>query len=225
MLYGIVQNGLLLVGKFYGVVYFGCTVCHGDSFRALRERYCRLDTKNLTSSKDKILSYVAQRKARAAELRIESGTLLAKAHLEAGKAWAAGASEAEMQPVLQAIRASYWHFNSLQRAAYFHASQETFTEFANAIRYAQQARVELRKILARHGAGDWEAPAFDTKDKVLALLNLSEREAYIKAKCLSNKKDLVRWTEPAEKNGTYDKNYVAPDQIENWHTRECSRYE
>ena len=50
MLYGIVQNGLLLVGKFYGVVYFGCTVCHGDSFRALRERYYRLDTKNLTSS-------------------------------------------------------------------------------------------------------------------------------------------------------------------------------
>ena len=50
MLYGIVQNGLLLVGKFYGVVYFGCTVCHRDSFRALRERYYRLDTKNLTSS-------------------------------------------------------------------------------------------------------------------------------------------------------------------------------
>ena len=48
--YGIVQNGLLLVGKFYGVVYFGCTVCHGDSFRTLRERYYRLDTKNLTSS-------------------------------------------------------------------------------------------------------------------------------------------------------------------------------
>ena len=47
--YGIVQNGLLLVGKFYGVVYFGCTVCHGDSFRALRERYYRLDTKNITS--------------------------------------------------------------------------------------------------------------------------------------------------------------------------------
>uniref|UniRef100_UPI003AB1F397 hypothetical protein n=1 Tax=Duodenibacillus massiliensis TaxID=1852381 RepID=UPI003AB1F397 len=50
LLYGIVQNGLLLVGKFYGVVYFGCTVCHGDSFRALRERYYRFDTKNITSS-------------------------------------------------------------------------------------------------------------------------------------------------------------------------------
>ncbi|WP_417042434.1 ATP-binding protein [Duodenibacillus massiliensis] len=25
-------------------------MCHGDSFRALRERYYRLDTKNLTSS-------------------------------------------------------------------------------------------------------------------------------------------------------------------------------
>jgi len=52
LLCGIVQNGLLLVGKFYGVVYFGCTVCYGDSFRALRERYYRLDTKNITSSKN-----------------------------------------------------------------------------------------------------------------------------------------------------------------------------
>ena len=50
MLYGIVQKGLVLVGKFYGVVYFGCTVCPSDSFRALRERYYRLDTKKLTSS-------------------------------------------------------------------------------------------------------------------------------------------------------------------------------
>ena len=49
MLYGIVQNGVLLVGNFYGVVYFGCAVCHGDFFRALRERYYRLDTKSLTS--------------------------------------------------------------------------------------------------------------------------------------------------------------------------------
>lgn len=222
----------------HGQMGLSCTTCHmpkvtknGQTYtshnigRPLKTFEASCSGCHDVKNKDKILSYVAQRKARAAELRIESGTLLAKAHLEAGKAWAAGASEAEMQPVLQAIRASYWRFNSLQRAAYFHASQETFTEFANAIRYAQQARVELRKILARHGAGDWETPAFDTKDKVLALLNLPEREAYIKAKCLSNKKDLVRWTEPAEKNGTYDKNYVAPDQIENWHTRECSRYE
>ena len=49
LLYGIVQDGLL-VGKFDGVVDFGCTVCHGDSFRALRGRHYRLDTKNLTSS-------------------------------------------------------------------------------------------------------------------------------------------------------------------------------
>ena len=45
LLYGIVQDGLLLVDKFDGVVDFGCTVCHGDSFRALRGRHYRLDTK------------------------------------------------------------------------------------------------------------------------------------------------------------------------------------
>ena len=45
LLYGIVQDGLLLVSKFDGVVDFGCMVCHGDSFRALRGRHYRLDTK------------------------------------------------------------------------------------------------------------------------------------------------------------------------------------
>ena len=49
MLYGIVQNGLLLVGKIYGVVYFGCTVCHGDSFRAYGSAIIVRTQKNLTS--------------------------------------------------------------------------------------------------------------------------------------------------------------------------------
>lgn len=49
LLYGIVQDGLLPVGKFDGVVDFGCTVYQGESFRALRRRHYRLDTKNLTS--------------------------------------------------------------------------------------------------------------------------------------------------------------------------------
>ena len=48
LLYGIVQDGLLPVGKFDGVVDFGCTVYQGESFRALRGRHYRLDTKNLT---------------------------------------------------------------------------------------------------------------------------------------------------------------------------------
>ncbi len=41
------------------------TVCHGDSFRALRERYYRLDTKNLTSSQ---LSLLEKRKMFLTEL-------------------------------------------------------------------------------------------------------------------------------------------------------------
>ena len=49
LLYGIVQDGLLPVGKFDGVVDFGCTVYQGEFFRALRGRHYRLDTKNLTS--------------------------------------------------------------------------------------------------------------------------------------------------------------------------------
>lgn len=47
LLYGIVQDGLLPVGKFDGVVDFGCTVYQGEFFRALRGRHYRLDTKTL----------------------------------------------------------------------------------------------------------------------------------------------------------------------------------
>ncbi len=37
--------------------------------------------------------------------------LLVKAHIEAGAAWKAGATEAEMQPVLTLIRHSQWRWD------------------------------------------------------------------------------------------------------------------
>ena len=171
----------------------------------------------------KYQAIVKQMKDRAEDLRWKSGTLLAKAHLEAGKAWEVGATEKEMKPVLQNIRASYWRFNSLNRGAYFHNPQETLGEFANSIRYAEEARVQLRKILAKHGAANYVAPKFDTKEQAMALLKLPNRAAATKAKCRSIEVDSARWVVPSKKNGTYDKNYVAPDAVETWYTRECRK--
>ena len=171
----------------------------------------------------KYQAIVKQMKDRAEDLRWKSGTLLAKAHLEAGKAWEVGATEKEMKPVLQNIRASYWRFNSLNRGAYFHNPQETLGEFANSIRYAEEARVQLRKILAKHGAANYVAPKFDTKEQAMALLKLPNRAAATKAKCRSIEVDSARWVVPSTKNGTYDKNYVAPDAVETWYTRECRK--
>ena len=171
----------------------------------------------------KYQAIVKQMKDRAEDLRWKSGTLLAKAHLEAGKAWEVGATEKEMKPVLQNIRASYWRFNSLNRGAYFHNPQETLGEFANSIRYAEEARLQLRKILAKHGAANYVAPKFDTKEQAMALLKLPNRAAATKAKCRSIEVDSARWVVPSKKNGTYDKNYVAPDAVETWYTRECRK--
>ena len=53
------------------MVRLAYTVCHGDSFRALRERYYRLDTKNLTSSK---LSLLEKRKMFLTELEMRAAT-------------------------------------------------------------------------------------------------------------------------------------------------------
>lgn len=83
--------------------------------------------------------------------------------------------------------------------------------------------MQLRKILAKHGAANYVAPKFDTKEQAMALLKLPNRAAATKAKCRSIEVDSARWVVPSKKNGTYDKNYVAPDAVETWYTRECRK--
>lgn len=117
---------------------------------------------------------IARKLERKEELSRTATNVLAKAHLEAAKAWELGATEAEMAPVLQDIRHGQWRWDFAVAAhgSFFHAPEETLRVLGSAINKGQDARIKLRIILARYNAADYEAPGFATKEQAQALIGL-----------------------------------------------------
>lgn len=131
--------------------------------------------------------------------------VLAKAHLEAAKAWELGAGEAEMQPILQDIRHGQWRwdFSIAAHGSFFHAPEETLRVLGSAINKGQEARVKLRTVLAKYGAADYQAPDFSSKEKAQALIGMpydklvEEKNQFLKGL----RQD---WIKEGEKKGLYD---------------------
>jgi nitrite reductase (cytochrome c-552) len=91
----------------------------------------------------------------------------AKAHLEAGKAWEAGATDDEMAEVLEFIRSGQWllDYSIASHGSFYHAPEETLRLLSVANEKAQQARLKLVTVLAQHDVFDYVAPDFSTKEK------------------------------------------------------------
>lgn len=143
-----------------------------------------------------------ERKEQLMEIAMNS---LAKAHLEAGKAWEVGATEAEMKEILTDIRHAQWRwdYSIASHGSYFHAPEETLRLLAVANETAQEARFKLVKVLAKYGAADFVAPDFSTKEKAQALAGLNLDK--LVADKLEFKDTLLKeWTESAIKNGKLD---------------------
>lgn len=148
---------------------------------------------------------VQQKLERKNQLAKAATEALAKAHLEAAKAWELGATEMEMQPVLQDIRHGQWRwdFAVASHGAFFHAPEETLRTLASAVNYGQEARVKLRTILAKYGAADYQAPDFSTKEKAQALVGIDlAKEAAEKTKFLDGLRN--EWFKQAEEKGVFD---------------------
>ncbi|MDR0476341.1 MAG: ammonia-forming cytochrome c nitrite reductase [Desulfobulbaceae bacterium] len=115
---------------------------------------------------------VAVKLERKEELQKIAMDTLAKAHLEAKKAWDSGATEEEMKAALQDIRHGQWRwdYSIASHGAFFHAPEETLRLLAQANELGQEARIKIAAILAKHGVIGYEAPDFSTKEKALALI-------------------------------------------------------
>ena len=163
-----------------------CLNCHQDSeegFRAL----------------------VEQKLQRKDELSNAAMDALARAHLEAAKAWELGATEAEMQSALQDIRRGQWRwdFAAASHGAFFHAPEESLRLLAGAVNYGQQARIKLRAVLAKYGAGDYQVPDFSTKEKAQALAGIDlAKESAEKTRFLDTLR--AEWFKQAEEKGLFD---------------------
>lgn len=85
-----------------------------------------------------LLSMVGNYKAKVGEMKIRAEDLIVKAHIEAGAAWKAGASEQEMKEVLTLIRHAQWRwdFSIASHGAFFHAPEEVLRILGTSIEKA-----------------------------------------------------------------------------------------
>ncbi len=145
-----------------------CMVCHSGTESQMRER--------VYANQDRIV-----------ELRRRAERSLARLHIEAGAAWDAGATEEEMEPILQMIRSAQWRWDyvAASHGAAAHAPVESGRLLGLALDLSGEARTELARILSRLGVEqpvpmpEWE------KDALQAYIGLdmdaqrAQKEAFI----------------------------------------------
>ncbi|AJF07045.1 ammonia-forming cytochrome c nitrite reductase [Geoalkalibacter subterraneus] len=139
------------------------------------------------------------------ELAREATDILAKAHLEAARAWELGATEEDMKAALQDIRHGQWRWDYAVAAhgAFFHAPEEILRVLGGAINKAHDARLKLRVILAELGDTNYEAPAYASKEEAQELVGLPMDEL------VEEKKEFINglkqeWFEMGKEKGIYD---------------------
>ncbi len=133
-----------------------CMVCH------------REDTERLVQD-------VYERQDKVIEFRNELEKLLVRAHLEAKKAWDLGANEEQMKGILDLIRKAQWRWDyaAAGHGSSFHSSTETSRVISSGLVKAQEARVELSRLLASLGFNEeLPYPDIDNKEKAQALIGL-----------------------------------------------------
>ena len=161
-----------------------CQTCHREDAEVLRQNV-----------------YERQQKTRESRTKLEKQ--LAAAHIEAKFAWEKGATDEEMKPVLQLIRSSQWRWDYAfaSHGASFHAPQEVQRLFSDGLVQAQEARLQLSKILARHGYIDnVPMPDISTEEKAQEYIGLDMPT--LKEKKQRFLDEIVpKWLDDAKKNG------------------------
>jgi len=161
-----------------------CQTCHRQDAETLRQN-------------------VYDRQMKATEVRDRAEDELAKAHIEAKFAIDNGATEAEMKPIQDLLRKSQWRWDYAiaSHGATFHAPQEVTRLLSHSVDYAQQARLLIAKVCAKHGyTGDIPLPDISTKAKAQQYIGLDMPTLE------TNKKEFLetvvpKWIEEAKANG------------------------
>ena len=163
-----------------------CQVCHRQDAEVLRQN-------------------VYDRQAKCTEVRNRAEKELAAAHIEAKFAFEKGATDAEMKPVQDLLRKSQWRWDYAiaSHGATFHAPQEVTRLLSHSVDYAQQARLLICKILAKHGfTGDVPMPDISTKAKAQAFIGLDMPTLKQKKQKFLDQV-VPKWIDEAKKNGKF----------------------
>jgi nitrite reductase (cytochrome c-552) len=156
-------------------------------------------------SEEKLKSIVHRKFERKEYLMEISMDNLAKAHLETGHAMELGATDEELKEIRTLLRHGQWRwdYSIASHGSFFHAPEETLRLLASANEKAQQARIKLVRILAKHGDAQYIAPDFDTKEKAQALAGVN-LQAEIDAKMKFKQTLEQEWYKAAKAKGLLD---------------------
>lgn len=128
-----------------------------------------------TQSKDQMLEIVNTRKAQVHNMKLTAEKQIVAAHFEAGAAWDAGATEAEMADILQDIRHAQWRWDYAiaSHGVHMHAPEVALEVLGTAVDRAADARTKLVRLLAKKGITDpVELPDISTKEKAQQALGM-----------------------------------------------------
>jgi nitrite reductase (cytochrome c-552) len=113
-----------------------------------------------------LVTDVYERQSKVKEGTSKLQKYLAKAHLEAERAWELGATQTQMDSIQQGIRRAQWRWDYAvaSHGAAFHASLETSRIVIQGISIIQDARLDLALLLQKLGQkGPVEMPDLDSK--------------------------------------------------------------
>lgn len=138
-----------------------CQVCHRESAEEL--------TRNVYDRQDKII----QNRDRLEEI-------LVRAHVEAKAAWDKGIDSTSMAPPLHLIRKAQWRwdFAAAGHGNAFHAPVETGRMIADGIALAQDARIQLARILMKLGVDPVAYPDISNKALAQKYIGLDMKKLY-----------------------------------------------
>jgi nitrite reductase (cytochrome c-552) len=133
--------------------------------------------------KEDLMTDVFERQRKIKEGSSQLQKLIAKAHIEAGKAWELGANESEMEDILKGIRHSQWRWDYVvaSHGGAFHAPLESSRLVTSATDLIQETRISLARLLAEKGHNaPVEMPDFNDKAALQAYIGIdipAEKEA------------------------------------------------
>ncbi|EDT6277959.1 ammonia-forming cytochrome c nitrite reductase subunit c552, partial [Salmonella enterica subsp. enterica serovar Worthington] len=125
------------------------------------------------------------------------------AHFEAKAAWDAGATDAEMKPILNDIRHAQWRWDLAiaSHGIHMHAPEEGLRMLGSAMDKAADARTKLARLLATKGiTHEIPLPDISTKEKAQKAIGLNMQQIN------AEKQDFIKtvipqWEDQARKNG------------------------
>lgn len=128
-----------------------------------------------TQDKAALKAIVASRKAQVQEMKLRAEKQIVAAHFEAKAAWDAGATEADMQPILMDIRHAQWRWDYAiaSHGVHMHAPEVALRVLGTAIDKASDARTKVVRLLATKGITDEiQLPDISTKLKAQQALGM-----------------------------------------------------